>query len=247
MRPPEALAARVRGEARVLACLLRGLPARGDHAERVDAFYRGQAEHYDRFRERLLHGRRDLIEALAPQPGERVAELGAGTGRNLEFLGTRLAGLARLDLVDLSPSLLAFAQRRAAGHANVRVIQCDVTEYRPEAPLDAAWLSYSLTMMPRWRAALEHALGLLRPGGRLGVVDFTVGPAQAAPGRRRQGRLAQRLWKLWFGHDGVRLDAAHLQWLEARTRCVLLAEHDAPLPWLPGLRAPYYLYVGCKP
>jgi len=247
MSPPEHAFARLRGEARVLASLARGLPSSGSHAERIEAFYRPQARAYDAFRRRLLHGREELLRQLALAPGECVAELGAGTGSSLEFLGASGHELRRIDLVDISPSLAALARERSAAWRNVRVIEADAALYAPETPLDAVWFSYSLTMMPAWREALARALALLRPGGRLGVVDFTVGSANATPGRRRHARAAAMLWRTWFAHDGVRLDSGHLDWLEAHTRRAVLAERAAPLPWLPWLHAPYYVYVGVKP
>ena len=48
-------------DARILLQLARGTTGRGSHAERLQAFYRPQALHYDMFRERLLHGREDQI------------------------------------------------------------------------------------------------------------------------------------------------------------------------------------------
>ena len=96
----------------VLLHLLRGQPRAGSHAERLENFYAPQASYYDHFRERLLHGRRELIAALQPAPGQWLVELGGGTGRNLDFFGARLGTLARFDLVDLCPSLLAQAPRR---------------------------------------------------------------------------------------------------------------------------------------
>ncbi|MGE0876651.1 MAG: class I SAM-dependent methyltransferase [Burkholderiales bacterium] len=247
MSRPEHPVARLRAEARVLGSLMRGLPGGASHAERIEAFYRPQAREYDAFRRSLLHGREELLRQLAPAPGECVAELGAGTGSSLDFLGARSHELRRIDLVDISPSLLQVARERASAWRNVRVIEADAACYAPGLPLDAVWFSYSLTMMPAWRDALERALALLRPGGRIGVVDFTVGSANAPQGRRRHARAAAMLWRTWFAHDGVRLDSGHLAWLEAHTRCVTLAERAAPLPWLRWLHAPYYVYVGVKP
>jgi hypothetical protein len=76
----------------VLWHLMRGRRgvADEDHASSLQRFYAPQAEHYDHFRERLLQGRRELIERLAPQPGNTVVELGGGTGRNLEFFGVSM-------------------------------------------------------------------------------------------------------------------------------------------------------------
>ena len=74
----------------VLTRLLRGQPTAGSHAENLQAFYAPQAGRYDDFRERLLHGRETLIDLLDVWPGDRVVELGGGTGRNLDHFGKRL-------------------------------------------------------------------------------------------------------------------------------------------------------------
>ncbi|MGB5466186.1 MAG: SAM-dependent methyltransferase, partial [Sedimenticolaceae bacterium] len=72
-------------DSHVLWALLRGQPRGRSHAERLQSFYAPQASRYDEFRERLLQGRRELVADLAPSRGARVIELGAGTGRNLDF------------------------------------------------------------------------------------------------------------------------------------------------------------------
>ena len=127
--------------------LVRGQPPTGSHAERLQAFYDPQAEQYDAFRERLLHGRAELMDLLAPAPGAEAVELGAGTGCNLGFLGERLPTLANIDLVDLCPALLEQARRRTRGLPNVRVIEADAVSYRPAGQVDLVYFSYSLTMI----------------------------------------------------------------------------------------------------
>lgn len=234
------------GDARVLWSLVRGQPKHGSLAERLQAFYAPQAAHYDAFRERLLHGRAELIERLAPAPGARVVELGAGTGRNLDFLGARLATLESVELVDLCAALLEEARRRAAGLANVRVVESDAATYVPSQPVDVLYLSYALTMMPDWIGTLGNALAMLKPGGRLGVVDFYVSSRNPAPGLVRHGPLTRWLWPRWFAHDGVHPNPAHLRTLRTLLPEHWLAERLAPVPYLPGLRVPYYLFVGTK-
>lgn len=231
-------------DGRVLLRLLRGQPDAASHADRLEGFYAPQAEHYDRFRDRLLHGRRELMECLSPSPGQSVVELGGGTGRNAEFLGDRLASLARYEIVDLCPSLLAQARQRCARWPGiVSAVQADATTYRPawagKYGVDCVVFSYSLTMIPDWRRAMNNAIRMLRPGGLIGVVDFHV-PA------RRNSRLARRFWQRWFAHDGVHLSEDHLPELLRRTEPAMCEERFAPVPYLPGLRAPYYLYVGRK-
>jgi S-adenosylmethionine-diacylgycerolhomoserine-N-methlytransferase len=224
-----------------LRCMLRGLPRSGPPARRLEAFYRPQAERYDAFRERLLRGRAELMALLDPAPGSRIVELGAGTGRNLEFLGERVARLASADLVDLCPALLERARDRCRRWPNVRVIEGDATRWRPDAPVDCVYFSYALTMIPDWRGAIDNALEMLKPGGILGAVDFTAPRGGSWP-----RAVARRLWRRWFAHDGVYLDPAILDCLSERARCVHLLQETAAVPYLAGLRVPYFVYVGRK-
>ncbi len=235
-------------EVRTLVQLVRGPVAGASHAERLQAFYRPQAAHYDAFRERLLHGREDLIRRLALPPGSTVVELGGGTGRNLEYFGARLSSFARIEVVDLCPALLEQARKRCARWPEVvAVVEADATRYRPGQPVDCVYFSYALTMIPDWRAAVDNALGMLRPGGLLGVVDFYAAPRAAQAGLLRPGGFERSFWRRWFGHDGVRLDSQHLPYLLAHSEPLCCEQRRGPVPYLPGLRAPYFLYVGRKP
>ena len=225
-------------EARTLWHLARGMPRAGDHARRLAAFYAPQADAYDGFRERLLPGRAELPEWLAPRPGEHVVELGAGTGRNPYFLGSRVAELAELTLVDLCTPLLEKARKNWGATGNVRVVEADACTWQPGLPVDVVYIAYALTMIPAWRSAIGNAIAMLRPGGRLGVIDFTVLP--------QQGWLARNFWCSWFGHDGVHLSLEHAAVLRRLLPLHELRERCSPVPYLPGLTVPYYLFLGIK-
>jgi len=227
-------------DAGILLRMLRGLPRAGSHAERLEGFYAPQAERYDAFRTRLLHGRDALIEALEIPAAARVVELGCGTGRNLAAIEKvrPVATLSSIQLVDLCPALLAVARQRVLGMDNVEIIEADATLWRPAAPVDRVYLSYALTMMPDWRAVLANAYAMLAPGGRLGLVDFHL--------PERGGRLGNRFWRTWFAHDGVALSGEHLRTLQTTFLHSITRECRAAVPYLPGLRAPYYLFVGVK-
>jgi S-adenosylmethionine-diacylgycerolhomoserine-N-methlytransferase len=245
---------------RVLLSLMRGLPRRSSHADALAGFYGPQAQHYDDFREQLLRGREELIQALPIGPGARVVELGGGTGRNLEFFGTRLSTFGAVELVDLCQPLLDVAARRVAGSgmgcgmgagmgsgmSNVTLIHEDAANYRPAAPADCVYLSYALTMMPRWAAVVDNAAAMLRPGGTIGVVDFYVSLSHPPAGRARHGWLTRTMWPAWFRHDGVRLSADHLAYLEQRFETCQLSECRARVPYLPLVTVPYYVFIGRK-
>ncbi|MEW6676401.1 MAG: class I SAM-dependent methyltransferase [Pseudomonadota bacterium] len=227
-------------DARVLWRLVQGQPRRGSHAQRLEAFYAPQADRYDQFRARLLHGREELIRKLDIRPGMTVVELGCGTGANLDALAATvpLDELAGVTLVDLCTPLLNVARGRTAGLERVSVVEADVTHWRPSRPVDRVFLSYSLTMMPDWEAVLDNARAMLAPEGRLGVVDFHLPQASS--------RLGKGFWRRWFAHDGVYLSEKHLESLKACHDEWYSEERRAPVPYLPGLRAPYYLFVGKK-
>ncbi len=234
-------------EARVLLQLLRGQSRQGSHADRLQHFYAPQAALYDRFRERLLHGRRELIERLDPQAGARVVELGGGTGRNLLFFGERLAGFGQVTLVDLCPALLAQAEKRCRDWPNVDVVEADATTWQPRQAVDCVYFSYSLTMMPDWQAAIDNALAMLKPDGVMGVVDFYISQRSADAGLVQHNATTRWFWPRWFGHDGVRLNPQHLDYLRHCFSDHTLSERRGPVPYLPFLQVPHYVFVGRKP
>lgn len=237
---------RLRGDIAVLGQLLRGMPRCGSHTERLQAFYAPQAGRYDAFRERLLPGRREMIEQLRPAPGAHIVELGAGTGRNLGFFGEAIPSFASVELVDLCPALIERARTRTAGLPNVRVVEADAASYRPALAVDCVYFSFALSMIPDWRAALANAVGMLKPGGRLGAVDFYVPYAPARHHSGMRSALDRWFWPKWFGHDGVHLNAEHLPYIRALLPVHDLRESRSPITYLPGLRVPYYVFVGTK-
>ncbi|MET0230735.1 MAG: methyltransferase domain-containing protein [Rhodanobacteraceae bacterium] len=236
----------LRDDFAVLRRLVRGMPRAESHAASLAAFYAPQAGAYDRFRERLLQGRAELIARLDLPEQARVVELGGGTGRNAEFFGERLSRVERLEIVDICTPLLAAARERARRMPALRVIEADATTYRPERPVDAVYFSYALTMIPDWRAAIANALAMLKPGGVLGVVDFYVSGPRPAKDRARHDALTRWFWPSWFRHDGVSVSKEHLPELQR-----LVPDHDvvearAKVPYLPIARVPYYIFVGRK-
>jgi S-adenosylmethionine-diacylgycerolhomoserine-N-methlytransferase len=226
-------------------------PGRGStHRERLEAFYRQQADSYDAFRCRLLHGRQELYESLdTPEDGVWL-EMGGGTGSNLECLGDRLSRLRSVVLVDLSESLLAVARQRIErlGWSNVATCLHDVTTYGLSAGegADVITFSYALTMIPDWYAALEQAYKLLAPGGLIGVVDFFVARKHPALGCGRQSWFTRHFWPTWFAWDNVFLSPDHVPYLHSHFEPVLYREGKGGVPYMPLARVPYYLFIGRK-
>ena len=227
---------------------LAAKPVRGrSHAERLESFYGGQASGYDRFRQRLLHGRRELWAAIPVPQGGVWVDMGGGTAQNLEHFGDGIGELKKVYVVDLCPSLLAVARQRVQqrGWTNVELVEADVTTFQPpEGSVDVVTFSYSLTMIPDWFAAVEQAHQLLRPGGRIGVVDFYVSRKHPRAGMRRHGGWTRTFWPAWFARDNVFLSADHLPFLQRHFTSLHFEEHRAGLPYVPLARVPYYTFVG---
>ncbi|TWT92531.1 class I SAM-dependent methyltransferase [Neorhodopirellula pilleata] len=226
-------------------------PVRGNtHAQRLESFYSGQAENYDAFRARMLHGRRELIASIDFPPGGVWVDLGAGTGENVLAAGERAGQLSEIHLVDLSPSLLAVAPRNAAraGVDCVHTHLADATRFEREPEsVDVVTCSYSLTMIPDWFEALAAAERMLRPGGTIAVVDFYVSRKYATEGMKQHGWLRRAFWTHWFAADNVHLTGDHIAMLHRRFEVQRFEERFGKIPYLPLVRAPYYQFVGTKP
>lgn len=221
-----------------------------DHTSRMETFYAGQESGYDRFRERLLLGRDDLMKTLPIPPSGTLIDMGGGTGRNIEWLEERLPELQAVTIVDLCEPLLRIARRRITklNWWNVSAVLGDAATFPvPRGSVDAISFSYSLTMIPNWIDAVEHAYELLRPGGSIGVVDFYVSHKWPNIRSRRHSRFTRWFWPAWFSHSNVFPNPAHLALLQKRFKTVRLDERFARVPYLCGLKAPYYLFIGTKP
>ncbi len=225
-------------------------PIRGEtHQERLDSFYGGQAEDYDAFRKKMLHGREALFENLPITSEGSWIDIGAGTARNGELFGDKISEFGNVTFVDLSKSLLEVAQKRVedSGWTNANTLCCDATELSlPDNSVDLVTFTYSLTMIPDWFAALEEGIRILKPGGTLGVVDFYVSRRYPDEGLSKHSYFARNFWPFWFGNDNVHPSADHLPMLRRRLETISVEEAHGKLPWIPIIRAPYYQFVGKK-
>ncbi|ASJ91017.1 class I SAM-dependent methyltransferase [Porphyrobacter sp. CACIAM 03H1] len=158
------------------------MAASGGHAALMDEVYRGQRHIYDFTRKYYLFGRDTLIAGLAARPGMRVLEVACGTGRNLAKVGKAWPGV-RLFGLDISAEMLKSARAALGNEARLGqgdACAFDAADLLGEPAFERILLSYSLSMIPDWQGALDHAAGQLAPGGSLHVVDF--GDLQGLPG-----------------------------------------------------------------
>jgi S-adenosylmethionine-diacylgycerolhomoserine-N-methlytransferase len=150
-----------------------------DAAALMDSMYRRQRFIYDLSRKFYLLGRDEAIARVRAAPGDKVIEIGCGTGRNLVKLA-RAYPEARLFGIDVSREMLSTAAAsvaRAGLSQRITLAWGDAASFEPRelfghAGFDRVMISYALSMIPPWREALAHALDVLSPGGSLHFVDF---------------------------------------------------------------------------
>lgn len=88
--------------------------AGGTHQEKLESFYKAQADLYDSYRFRMLHGRLPMIRKM-PTPAKGVwLDMGGGTGSNLEYFGPNLKHFGKVIVLDLCPSLAKQVRRDTA-------------------------------------------------------------------------------------------------------------------------------------
>jgi demethylmenaquinone methyltransferase/2-methoxy-6-polyprenyl-1,4-benzoquinol methylase len=145
-------------------------------ADQVRALFRTIARRYDLINDLQslgLHRRwkRRLVALAQLGPGQRALDVCCGTGDvalALARTGAQVTGL------DFSPEMLAVARRRAqTSNAPVEFVQGDALALPfADATFDAVTISYGLRNLADFAAGLAEMARVLRPGGRLVVLDF---------------------------------------------------------------------------
>lgn len=148
--------------------------------------------------------RRLAIEHLDLKAGERVLDLGCGTGPNFAPLREAVGLEGRVAGIDFSPKMAQRARERIREHGwdNVEVMCADAARIEIEpGSYDAAIATFTLSAITDVGAAVANVCAALRPGGRFFVCDLRLVPG---------GRAAIGIWLLgvvykliagWSGRD----------------------------------------------
>jgi len=148
---------------------------RAARAAAAQAYFKAHAAEWDRIRR--LHAADEAVEAeiraaLADRPFRSLLDLGTGTGRMLELLGPQIErGLG----IDFSLDMLALARARLdrAGLKHCSVRQGDIYDLPlPRDSFDVVIIHQVLHFLDDGARAIREAARVLRPQGRLVVVDF---------------------------------------------------------------------------
>ena len=117
--------------------------------------------------------RQKAIDALQLEKGDRVIEIGCGTGRNFAMLERAVGPHGIITGVDLSDTMIARARKRAGrqGWSNIELVQGDATPYRFPGPVDGILFTYSLVIIPEYDRVIQRAFEALSDGKRCVVLD----------------------------------------------------------------------------
>lgn len=151
------------------------------------SLFDGLPRDYDRMGAVLSFGqdprwRRALVRAIDPQPGQRVLDVATGTGLVAAALARR--GRCEVVALDQSEAMLAGARARLRNDPGLAT---QISLLRAEAELlpfadaefDAVTFTYLLRYVEDRGATMRELARVLKPGGRIGMVEFGV--PSAAP------------------------------------------------------------------
>ena len=142
----------------------------------VEGVYDKMAKVYDLIFGPTLHpGRIQALQRMDIQPGERVLEVGVGTGINLPLYPKHCSVTG----IDFSGSMLEKGRERAArkGMRNVRLLQMDAADLKfADDSFDIVYAPYLISVVPDPVKVAQEMRRVCRPGGRIIFLNHFLSP-----------------------------------------------------------------------
>ena len=142
----------------------------------VEGVYDKLAKVYDLIFGPTLHpGRLQAIQRMDIQPGERVLEVGVGTGINVSLYPAE----CQVTGIDFSSSMLEKARERVARKdiRRVRLLQMDAAELKfADDSFDIVYAPYLISVVPDPVKVAQEMRRVCRPGGRIIFLNHFLSP-----------------------------------------------------------------------
>lgn len=135
----------------------------------------------------VFAAREAILAAVALEPGDRIADIGSGTGLYLRPFSAAVGAAGRVYAVDISPRLVDFIERRVKDERldNVAVVRSSAESTGlPPGSVTHAFVCDAYHHFEQYPAMLASIHAALAPGGQLVVVDF-----DRIPGHSREWLL----------------------------------------------------------
>jgi len=122
---------------------------------------------------RIAEYRRYAVDLLKLKPGDRVIDLGCGTGLSFPHIMERIGPAGHLTGVDMTTGMLECARERCdrAGWNNVELVQSEIGSYKFPEEIDAVISTGVMGYVPECDSVIQDAARALTSDGRLVIVD----------------------------------------------------------------------------
>jgi demethylmenaquinone methyltransferase/2-methoxy-6-polyprenyl-1,4-benzoquinol methylase len=151
-----------------------------DKARRVAGVFDSVSARYDVMNDLMSAGlhrvwKRIAVERSGVRPGQRVLDVAGGTGDLARLFARRVAPQGEVVLTDINRSMLARGRDRLLDAGLVLPLaQCDAESLPfPDRAFDCVSIAFGLRNVTRKERALAEMRRVLRPGGRLVVLEFS--------------------------------------------------------------------------
>ena len=155
-----------------------------EKAGRVRGVFGSVASKYDVMNDAMSMGihriwKDAMMDWLAPRPGQRLLDVAGGTG-DISFRFLKPAGHGHATVLDLTEPMLVEGRKRAEAAAKADELDWVVGDAMalpfPDNSFDVYTISFGIRNVTRPQEALNEAYRVLRPGGRLMVLEFSQIP-----------------------------------------------------------------------
>src|SRR6056297_695398 len=155
-----------------------------EKAGRVQGVFSSVASKYDVMNDAMSFGihrvwKDAMMDWLAPRPGQKLLDVAGGTG-DISFRFLKRAGSGTATVLDLTEPMLVEGRKRAEANAMSDSLDWVVGDamHLPfeDNTFDVYTISFGIRNVTRPQEALNEAFRVLRPGGRLMVLEFSQIP-----------------------------------------------------------------------